>query len=232
MALSDYSATPGSNTSISGINIAEGCSPANLNNAIRQLMADLAAYDASDIAALAPLASPALTGNPTAPTQTAGNDSTRIATTAFVAAALAAGAAPAGTVIMHAANSAPTGYLACDGSAVSRTTYSALFTAIGTTFGAGNGTTTFNLPDMRGEFPRGWDNGRGVDSARSFGSAQTDQLGQHSHSYSFNVDGGGAGRPGGSGGSLTSSTTGTAGGTTNASETRPRNIALLFCIKT
>jgi microcystin-dependent protein len=86
------------------------------------------------------------------------------------------GGPPAGSVIWFAANSAPTGYLKANGANVSRTTYSDLFTAIGTTFGAGDGSTTFGLPDLRGEFIRGWDDGRGVDSGRAFGSAQLDQM--------------------------------------------------------
>lgn len=57
---------------------------------------------------------------------------------------------PAGTLLPTGRTTAPTGYLLCDGSAVSRTTYSALFTAISTRFGSGDGSTTFNLPDMRG----------------------------------------------------------------------------------
>lgn len=57
---------------------------------------------------------------------------------------------PAGLIAPYGGTSAPTGYLACDGSAVSRTTYAALFTAIGTTWGVGDGSTTFNLPDLRG----------------------------------------------------------------------------------
>ena len=138
---------------------------------------------------------------------------------------------PSGAVFSFARNTAPTGYLECDGSAVSRSTYADLFTAIGTTFGSGNGSTTFNVPDLRGEFVRGWDDGRGIDSGRAFGSAQGDQFGAHTHTYNRNVDGG-SGQPGGSGGSLLSQNTGSAGGTTNSSETRPRNIALLFCIKT
>ena len=79
---------------------------------------------------------------------------------------------PAGTVIHVAMSNAPEGYLAANGSAVSRQTYARLFAAIGTTFGGGDGSTTFNLPDLRGEFIRGWDNGRGVDSGRQIGSWQ------------------------------------------------------------
>lgn len=82
----------------------------------------------------------------------------------------------AGTVAYLGMSTAPTGWLKANGAAISRTTYAALFTAIGTTYGAGDGSTTFNIPDLRGEFPRGWDDGRGVDSGRAFGSAQTDQL--------------------------------------------------------
>jgi microcystin-dependent protein len=59
---------------------------------------------------------------------------------------------PAGVVLPYAGSAVPTGYLLCNGAAVSRTTYAALFTAIGTTFGAGDGSTTFNLPDVRGRF--------------------------------------------------------------------------------
>ena len=60
-----------------------------------------------------------------------------------------------GTIIYYGYSSAPTGWLICDGSAISRTTYSALFSAIGTTFGSGDGSTTFNLPDLIDRFPQG-----------------------------------------------------------------------------
>lgn len=81
---------------------------------------------------------------------------------------------PAGTIISSASKTIPTGYLYCNGQAVSRTTYANLYKAIGTSFGAGNGSTTFNVPDLRGMFLRGWDNGRGVDSGRAWGSRQED----------------------------------------------------------
>jgi hypothetical protein len=80
---------------------------------------------------------------------------------------------PPGSVAWYAANSAPTGYLKANGANVNRTTYADLFTAIGTTFGVGDGSTTFTLPDLRGEFLRGWDDGRGIDSGRAFGTAQS-----------------------------------------------------------
>ncbi len=77
-----------------------------------------------------------------------------------------------GTIAYVGMNSTPTGWLKANGAAVSRTTYAALFSAIGTIYGAGNGSTTFNLPDLRGEFPRGFDDGRGIDSGRAIGTAQ------------------------------------------------------------
>ena len=66
---------------------------------------------------------------------------------------------PAGTITMFGGSSAPTGYLLCDGSAVSRTTYADLFTAIGTTYGTGDGSTTFNVPNVKGKVPVGRDSG-------------------------------------------------------------------------
>jgi hypothetical protein len=62
---------------------------------------------------------------------------------------------PTGAMLLWGTTSAPTGYLLCDGTAVSRSTYSALFAVIGTTFGVGDGSTTFNLPDFRQRFPLG-----------------------------------------------------------------------------
>ena len=90
-------------------------------------------------------------------------------------------AVPTGSVHMMATTTAPSGYLKCNGAAVSRTTYADLFAIIGTTHGAGDGSSTFNVPDLRGEFVRGWDDSRGVDSGRSFGSSQSDANKQHNH---------------------------------------------------
>jgi len=95
-------------------------------------------------------ASPTLSGTPLAPTAAVGTNTTQIATTAFVQAA-----GLVGEIKMWGTASAPTGYLLCDGTAVSRTTYAALFAIIGTTFGTGDTTTTFNLPDYRGRMPIG-----------------------------------------------------------------------------
>jgi microcystin-dependent protein len=89
-----------------------------------------------------------------------------------------------GSILTLAVNVAPLGYLKANGAAISRTTYSALFAVIGTTFGAGNGSTTFNLPDLRGEFIRGWDDSRGIDNSRAFASVQASTNLSHNHGVS------------------------------------------------
>lgn len=145
-----------------------------------------------------------------------------------------ANSTPSGAVAFFAMNAAPTGWVKANGAAVSRTTYADLFAAIGTTFGAGDGLTTFALPDLRGEFPRGWDDSRGVDSGRSFGSAQEGQVQNHTHrtsgggglnGNSTNAGFAGAGSPNSTYNDTTNPTSG------GGAETRPRNIALLACVK-
>ena len=91
---------------------------------------------------------------------------------------------PSGSVFCMAVATVPSGYLECNGAAVSRTTYSVLFAVIGTAYGTGNGSSTFNLPDLRGEFVRGFDNGKGTDSGRSIATSQGSQNAQHNHSAS------------------------------------------------
>lgn len=81
----------------------------------------------------------------------------------------------AGTVEAFAGE-IPAGWLECNGAAISRAAYAKLFLAIGETYGAGDGAATFNLPDLRGEFIRGLDAGRGVDAGRILGTAQLDQM--------------------------------------------------------
>ena len=88
---------------------------------------------------------------------------------------------PVGTILAHAANTPPTGFLECNGSNISRSTYATLFSAISTTFGVGDGSSTFALPDLRGQFIRGWANTGSTDASRVFGSTQTDQNKNHTH---------------------------------------------------
>jgi phage-related tail fiber protein len=141
--------------------------------------------------------------------------------------------APAGQVAYFGRSTAPTGWLKANGAQVSRTAYADLFAAIGTTFGTGDGFNTFNLPDLRGEFLRGWDDGRGVDSGRAIGSAQNDEFKSHTHATSpagtlLGNNGSGTRLTSGTG-TLVNYETGLA--TTGGAETRPRNVALLACIK-
>ena len=109
--------------------------------------------------------------NPTATTQSAADDSTKVATTAFVqttvqTAVNALFVLPAGIINPYAGTSAPTGYLLCYGQNVSRTTYATLFAAISTTYGIGDGSTTFGLPDLRGRVVAGQDDMGGASADR------------------------------------------------------------------
>ena len=189
--------------------------------------------------------------SPIVPTPTSDTEATN---KAYVDAKTVATAIPIGTIITVAKNTAPTGYLKANGALLSRTTYSALFAAIGTTFGAGDGSTTFALPDLRAYFPRGWDDGRGIDTGRVFGSNQADGYLNHSHTGSTDSQGAhthtinsggdtssGMARNGSNGGYIWTVPTTSAGAhthtvtvatsTTGTTETRPKNIALLYCIK-
>ena len=178
-----------------------------------------------------------------------------------------------GSIAAFGTDVVPAGWLECDGSAISQSTYSSLYGVIGTkwvtawasgqsitanqyrknTAGAvyqavGSGTTSgstlesdsgvswnsvsvFEVPDLRGEFLRGWDNTRGVDSSRTFASAQSDEFKSHTHN---------TGSIGYGGGSTTANHfyagSGTGGGavtvtSAGGAETRPRNISVMYCIK-
>lgn len=114
--IGSYSATPALNTSVNGINMAEGCAASGVNDAIRQIMADIAGALSNGLMGV-----------------------------------------PAGSTFWFPVATAPAGFQALDGSAVSRSANPNLFTMIGTTYGAGDGSTTFNVPDWRGRTPVGYD---------------------------------------------------------------------------
>ena len=162
-------------------------------------------------------------------------------------------AGPIGHVAAYAGNVVPLGYLECNGAAVSRTTYVNLFGVCGILYGAGDGTTTFNLPDLRGYFVRGWDDSAGVDVGRVLGSTQADLVGpitdpghKHTDAGHTHSDTGADSTYGGTSGldsmqswtgthttgsgvaDIQSNTTGITGGT----ETRPKNVAMMYIIKT
>lgn len=195
-----------------------------------------------------------LTGNPTATTPVTADNSSSLATTAFVR---NYGATiqvfPPGLLAMFGSQTPPSGWLTCDGSAVSRTTYAGLFAAIGTQWGSGDGTSTFNLPNFLGQFPRGLDTGGSVDPGRSFASGQGFAQQDHVHptyastirdsssshtdysshnaiavingsaSYQTNSEGGGNSPLVG---------TITQSGVQLAAEVRPVNVAIIFIIRT
>lgn len=123
-------------------------------------------------------------GDHTAGTTAAPINNLDLANKAYVD-SLAGSKIHAGTISAYGGATAPTDWLLCNGSAVSRTTYAVLFSAIGTTFGVGNGSTTFNLPDMRGIFPRGagvngtLNNANGAAFTGTLGTYQNDKFQGH-----------------------------------------------------
>ena len=140
---------------------------------------------------------------------------------------------PAGTIMYTPTSAVPAGFLALNGQSVSKTTYSALYAILGGFYG--ETLTTFNLPDLRGEFIRVWDNGRGVDPGRVVGSSQSDMFKSHSHrlldnnNATFNGD-----RPNAFDSAASINQSGSSyvdTQLTGGSETRPRNIALQAIIK-
>lgn len=163
---------------------------------------------------------------------------------------------PTGAVMPFANNAVPTGWLAANGTAVSRTTYAALFAAIGTTYGTGNGSSTFTLPDLRGYFVRGSGTNSDLTASGTFGAKQVASFqshthtgtaasaGAHTHTHTDNYKLGnsnqqtGSGSWTGSNGDRTLNTSSAGAHThtvtvtaTGGTETRPDNIAMLYCIK-
>jgi microcystin-dependent protein len=148
---------------------------------------------------------------------------------------------PVGTVLTWPTGTVPSGYLECNGSAISRTTYATLFGVISDDYGVGDGETTFNLPDYRGEFLRGWDHAAANDPDAAtrtdrgdgtigdyVGTKQAEGLKAHSHVILSNGDGSGTYRYTGNtkynGDDVSTASTG-------GNETRPRNVNVMYCIK-
>ncbi len=154
---------------------------------------------------------------------------------------LSGGGGIAAGLIVTCPNGVQAGFLECDGSLLSRATYAVLFSVIGEKYGAGDGSSTFQIPDLRGEFIRGFDNGRGVDSGRAEGSTQSEQYKSHKHAATVTDSYSGAGLVGDafvawSEGmaakvSSLSTTRNVSMSNSGGNETRPRNVAMTFCIK-
>ncbi len=164
---------------------------------------------------------------------------------------------PAGIIMAWPTETPPSGWLECNGAAVSRTTYATLFALIGDDYGAGNGSTTFNLPDFRGEFLRGWDHGKGSDpdsadrtdrgdatTGDHVGTKQTDLFKLHGHPFRLSVSSNASNDT--TGGFMTdtngptnvpaftgtpSATSGEQIGGSGGDETRPRNVNVMYIIK-
>ena len=158
---------------------------------------------------------------------------------------------PVGTIIAWPTSTAPSGYRECNGDPVSRTeTYDSLFAVIGITYGSGDASTTFNLPDYRGYFLRGWDHGAGIDddaatrttrgdvaatTGDNVGTRQDHAMQTHTHTVgtypSWEGDGDNT--------TISSTSTGAAyniasaapTGVISATETRPINVNVMWIIK-
>ncbi|MCI4184617.1 phage tail protein [Dickeya dianthicola] len=196
----------------------------------------------------APLGSPALTGNPTAPTAVAGTNTTQLATTAFVAGAvdLLSGKTDnsiklkldindiVGIPLPWPQATVPVGWLKCNGQAFDKNRYPRLAQIY----------PSGVLPDLRGEFIRGWDDGRGVDAGRVLGTLQPDEIKEHLHFISAKFAGGSGSSSAGSAQMGFDSQTGPANGTlrtygvenidlsaAGGTETRSRNVAFNYIVR-
>lgn len=123
-----------------------------------------------------------------------------------------------GTIVMWGTSTVPEGWLECDGQSTAGSPN--LIPLFGT-----------NVPDLRGEFIRGWDNGRNVDSGRVIRSAQAQDVQPHTHSYSAPTSVATSNQAGFDAGTIFASSPSTTG-STGTTETRPRNVALMFIVKT
>lgn len=151
-----------------------------------------------------------------------------------------------GSVVAYVSETVPSGYFECDGSDVSRTTYAELFAIIGTNYGDGSDTgsgTHFTLPDLQGQFLRGWDNSAGTDpdaadrtanntggdTADHVGSEQADAFKSHIHDFDYKANGAASGTDDGEieGTPNTTHDTNATGG----NETRPKNVYVMYIIK-
>ena len=165
-------------------------------------------------------------------------------------------ALPVGAMVPFPKGTVPAGFLEVDGSVQSTATYPDLAAYLGTAFNTGGeGAGNFRLPESRGEFLRGWDHGRGVDASRSLGGYQLDQMQSHVHEYLYKANRSGdsaifpegyAVSAAGSGANLATSVPadtantkfigkplvdGSNGTPRTGTETRPRNLAVMWCIK-
>jgi len=146
-----------------------------------------------------------------------------------------ASAFPVGSIVAFPVDTPPPGFLELDNSVKSSATYPDLSAYLGGKFNKGDeGVGNFRLPEARGEFLRGWDHGRGIDPSRVIGSFQTDTFKAHSHNHTADNSKGISNIPVGTvsgAGQYAVTDGGNVTGMNGGNETRPRNIAVMWCIK-
>lgn len=241
--ISEWSSTAASNTDVGGVNIAEGCPPATINNAIREVMAQCNNWQSgasgdnqTNAGTLTSSGTLAVTGSFTldGATGNAGQVMTSAGSSATPIWADKVNGVLAGFIQMYGAASAPTGWLLCNGAAVSRSTYATLFALIGTTYGAGDGSSTFNVPDMRDKFPVGSGSTYALNatggSANSTLPSHTHAITDPGHNHTYLEpqfeDGGGGGESEIQNRSTQNTSTATTGITINSAGTSPTNTNL------
>ena len=217
-----------SGATVDGTSTTLAVTPAGLKFALSDVSADFLPQATEDTAGVVELASN--------DEVIAGTDTDKAITPAGLQAALPSFGLtnPAGSVIVFAGDTVPTGYLECNGDAVDRLQYADLFAAIGTIYGSGNNSTTFNVPDLRGEFVRGWSHTRSSDPGRELGSFQADGIRNHVHNFiASEIEGTDDNITYGIGklSNPNIQSIETEPNTNYTNETRPRNIAMMYCIK-
>jgi len=179
-AINEYSSTAASNTDVGGVSLAEGVmTVSDINDSMREMMSHLADFSAGtegidvlnlqddDGSASIKIQAPSAVTTTTTLTLPDGDGANGSVLTTNGSGSLSWGSGtPSGSIMPYAGPSAPSGWLLSYGQAISRSTYSALFSAVGTTYGVGDGSTTFNVPDLRGRVVAGQDDMGGVSANR------------------------------------------------------------------
>ena len=188
---------------------------------------------------------PTTSGNNHIPTSGSSGQILAYASDGVAAWSSPAAGVPTGMIVPHAIATEPTGFIECDGAAVSRTTYSDLFAVIATNYGVGDGSSTFNIPDLRGEFIRGFANGSANDPDRAarlnrgdgttgdvVGSKQDDIFKSHNHTAPIYLYDSGGGHNKFRSSRTLNFQTNASTNSTGGNETRPTNVQMMYCIKT
>ena len=190
-AINEYSSTAASNTDVGGVSLAEGVmTVSDINDSMREMMSHLADFSAGtegidvlnlqddDGSASIKIQAPSAVTTTTTLTLPDGDGANGSVLTTNGSGSLSWGfGTPSGSIMPYAGASAPSGWLLSYGQAISRSTYSALFSVVGTTYGVGDGSTTFNIPDLRGRTIAGQDDMGGASANRLTTPINGDTLG-------------------------------------------------------